>query len=139
MEVRHIRGGAHDPTTPAHIRGLASGGKLLSFFGETDMFTRYHPRALFVLSIASWPTISSAQITTPPLVHQFELAQIIRQAGYDCRAVENVNAAPSPDPAFETLRPEVATCSNGKKFLVVRSGRGGANATPIVRPMPNDA
>ena len=102
------------------------------------MFIRY-PRALFVLSIASCPTISNAQTAIPPLVHQLELAQMIRQAGYDCRAVERVNTSPSPDPAFETLRPEVATCSNGKKFLVVRSGRGGPNARPIVRPMPNDA
>jgi hypothetical protein len=102
------------------------------------MFARY-PNALFVLSIASCPTISGAQVTAPPLAHQLELAQMIRQAGYDCRAVESVNTSPSPDPAFETLRPEVATCSNGKKFLVVRSGRGGANARPTVRPMPADA
>jgi hypothetical protein len=106
------------------------------------MVTRY-PRALylgalFVLSVASCPTISTAQVT-PPLVHQLELAQMIRQAGYDCRAVESVSTSPSPDPAFETLRPEVATCSNGKNFLVVRSGRGGVNARPIVRPMPSDA
>jgi hypothetical protein len=101
------------------------------------MFTRYPAR--FVLSIASCPTVSSAQIATPPLVHQRELAQMIRQAGYDCRAVESINTSPNPDPAFETLRPEVATGSNGKKFLVVKSGRGGVNARPIVRPMPTDA
>jgi hypothetical protein len=53
--------------------------------------------------------------------------------------VESVTASPSPDPAFATMRPEVVTCNNGKKFLVVRSGRGGVNARPIVRPMPANA
>jgi hypothetical protein len=71
--------------------------------------------------------------------HELELAQIIRQAGYDCRAVESINISPNPDPAFAALRPEVATCSNGKKFLIVRSGRGGVNARPVVRPLPSGA
>jgi hypothetical protein len=95
--------------------------------------------AVFVLPIASYTTIAIAQVVAPPPAHQVELAQIIRQAGYDCRIVESVTSSPSPDPAFATMRPEVATCTNGKKFLVVRSARGGVNARPVVRPMPADA
>jgi hypothetical protein len=97
------------------------------------------PTVLLALSSASCAAIATAQIATPPGAHQVELAQIIRQAGYDCRTVESISISPSPDPAFATLLPEVATCSNGKKFLVVRSGRGGVNARPVVRPLPADA
>ena len=82
--------------------------------------------------------MASAQTIPPPGFHERELAQIIRQAGFDCRAVESVEVSPSPDPAFDTMRPEVATCSNKKKFLVVKSGRGGVNARPVVRPLPTD-
>src|SRR5262244_2551785 len=85
--------------------------------------------------VVGWP-IAVAQAPSPPGVHERELAQIIRQAGYDCREVERIEVTVSPDPAFESLRPEVATCKNGKKFLVARSGRGGVNARPIVRPLP---
>jgi hypothetical protein len=92
-----------------------------------------------VLLIPFGATIATAQIAAPPRAHQVELAQIIRQAGYECRAVESVYTQPNPDPAFATLLPEVATCSNGKKFLVVKSGRGGANASPIVKLLPTDA
>jgi hypothetical protein len=95
--------------------------------------------ALLVWPIALWSTNAVAQIGAPPSAHQLELAEIIRQAGYDCRVVQSVASSPSPDPAFATLRPEVATCTNGKKFLVVKSARGGVNAKPIVRPMPEDA
>jgi hypothetical protein len=95
--------------------------------------------SVLVSAIASCSTIAIAQSVAPPAAHQVELAQIIRQAGYDCRMVESVSSTSSPDPAFATLRPEVATCTNGKKFLVVRSARGGMNARPVVRPMPADA
>jgi hypothetical protein len=95
--------------------------------------------ALLVWPFALCSTSAVAQIGATPSAHQAELAAIIRQAGYDCRVVESVTSSPSPDPAFATLRPEVATCTNGKKFLVVKSARGGVNAKPIVRPMPADA
>ena len=97
------------------------------------------PPASIVLLIPFGTTIATAQIAAPPRAHQLELAQIIRQAGYECRAVESVQTQPNPDPAFATLVPEVATCSNGKKFLIVKYGRGGANARPIVRQLPADA
>jgi hypothetical protein len=79
-----------------------------------------------------------AQTVAPPGVRERELAQIIRQAGYDCRTVESIEMSPSPDPALDTMRLEVATCSNKRKFLVAKSGRGGVNARPVVRPLPTD-
>jgi hypothetical protein len=96
-------------------------------------------RALVMLSFALVSGTARAQVPTSPVPRERELAQIIRQAGFDCRTVENIDIVPNPDPAFQTLRPEVATCNNGKKFLVVKSGRGGVNARPIVRPLPADA
>jgi|SRR5215470_3287286 len=94
---------------------------------------------LFALALVACPSIAVAQTPSPPGVHERELAQIIRQAGYDCREVESVEVTVSPDPAFDSLRPEVAICSNGKKFLIAKSGRGGGNARPIVRPLPKNA
>jgi hypothetical protein len=88
--------------------------------------------------LALCPSIAVAQASSSPGVHERELAQIIRQAGYDCREVERIEVKASPDPAFDSLRPEVAICKNGKKFLVTKSGRGGVNARPIVRPLPAD-
>jgi uroporphyrinogen-III synthase len=102
------------------------------------MLTR-HPRALVILCLVLLSATARAQVTTSPAPRERELAQTIRQAGFDCRAVENIAVVPNPDPAFETLRPEVATCNNGKKYLIVKSGRGGMNARPIVRPLPADA
>jgi len=93
---------------------------------------------LLVVPLVACSAMASAQSIPPPGFHERELAQIIRQAGYDCRTVESIDISPSPDPAFDTMRPEVATCSNKKKFLVVKSGRGGVNARPVVRPLPTD-
>ena len=101
--------------------------------------SRWPQRALLALSLTLFPTVAVAQAPSPPGVHERELAQIIRQAGYDCREVERIEVKASPDPAFDSLRPEVAICRNGKKFLVAKSGRGGVNARPIVRPLPADA
>jgi hypothetical protein len=94
--------------------------------------------ALLVLPLAAYAPVAVAQTPSPPGVHERELAQIIRQAGYDCREIERIEVKASPDPAFDSLRPEVAVCKNGKKFLVTKSGRGGVNARPIVRPLPAD-
>jgi hypothetical protein len=94
--------------------------------------------ALLALPLTICPPMAVAQTLSAPGVHEREIAQIIRQAGYDCREVESVEVKVSPDPAFDSLRPEVAICRNGKKFLVAKSGRGGRNARPIVRPLPAD-
>ena len=95
--------------------------------------------ALVALPLAVCPPAAAAQVPSPPGVHERELAQIIRQAGHECREVERIEVTVSPDPAFDSLRPEVAFCKNGKKFLVTKSGRGGRNARPVVRPLPADA
>jgi hypothetical protein len=95
--------------------------------------------AFLALPLTICPPIAIAQTPSPPGVHERELAQIIRQAGYDCREVESIEVTVNPDPAFDSLRPEVAVCKNGKKFLVAKSGRGGQDARPIVRPLPTGA
>jgi hypothetical protein len=91
--------------------------------------------ALFIMHFLSCPN-AFAQNSVPPGFHERELAQAIRQAGYDCREVERVDVTTVPDPAFESLRPEIAVCNGGKRFLVARSGRGGVNARPVVHPLP---
>src|SRR5215475_12054511 len=100
--------------------------------------SRWLQLALVALPFALFASVAVAQDPSPPGIHERELAQIIRQAGYDCREVERIEVKTSPDPAFDSLRPEVATCKNGKKFLVTKSGRGGVNARPVVRPLPAD-
>src|SRR5260370_1250650 len=90
--------------------------------------------ALVAVPLAVCAPVAVAQAPSPPGVHERELAQIIRQSGYDCREVERIEVKVSPDPAFDSLRPEVAICKNGRKFLVPKSRRGGLNPRPIVRP-----
>src|SRR5215470_17180087 len=85
------------------------------------------------------PTIASAQGGSAPGSRERELAQIIREAGYDCVQVEDITNAPAPPPGWEGLRPEIATCRNGKRFLITKSGRSGGNLRPVVRPMPSGA
>ena len=85
------------------------------------------------------PTIANAQSGSVPGTRERELTQIIREAGYDCSQVESITNAPAPPPGWESLRPEIATCGNGKKFLVTKSGRSGGNLRPVVRPMPSQS
>jgi hypothetical protein len=92
-------------------------------------------QAFFALPLALSSALAAAQPNPPPGFHERELAQTIRQAGHDCRAVESIEVAPNPD-GLDSFRPEVAHCTNGKRFLVVRGGRGGPNARPVVRPLP---
>lgn len=85
------------------------------------------------------PTIANAQGESASGYRERELAQIIREAGYDCSQVESITNAPTPPPGWESLRPEIATCRNGKRFLVTKSGRSGGNLRPVVRPMPSQS
>ena len=85
------------------------------------------------------PRIANAQSGSAPGYRERELAQIIREAGYECSQVESITNAPAPPPGWESLLPEIATCQNGKRFLVTKSGRGGGNLRPVVRPMPGGA
>jgi hypothetical protein len=106
-----------------------------TFFLEDPMW-RPALRRLFAVSVALSPAIAVAQPIPPPGSHERELAQIIRQAGHDCGAIESIELAPSPGMGLDTFRPEVAHCTNGKRFLVAKGGRGGPNARPVVRPLP---
>ena len=68
-------------------------------------------------------------------ISERELAQTIREAGYDCRGVESVDNPTNPPSGWESFRPDIVLCTNGKKFLVARTGRGGNTAKPLVRPL----
>jgi hypothetical protein len=92
----------------------------------------------FALPLVLYPALGVAQPNPPPGSHERELAQIIRQAGHDCSAIESIELAPSPGMGLDTFRPEVARCTNGKKFLVAKGGRGGPNARPVVRQLPTE-
>jgi hypothetical protein len=93
-------------------------------------------RVFFAFPLALSSALAAAQTNPPPGFHERELAQTIRQAGHDCRAVESIDIAPNPEGGLDSFRPEVALCTNGKRFLVVKGGRGGPNARPVVRPLP---
>jgi len=80
------------------------------------------------------PAIAHAQSRPPPGFRELELALTIARAGHECPAVERIETTNSDQPGWDILRPEVAVCRNGRRFLVVTSGR--RNAQPIVRPLP---
>ena len=90
---------------------------------------------VLVAATVMYAAITNAGIAQAP-GDRDELAQIIRQAGYDCPQVERIEVAEMPAPGWETFRPEVAICKNGKRFLVAKSGRRGGNTIPVVRPLP---
>ena len=92
-------------------------------------------RALVLLGMALglFPAPANAEAAPPPGFRELELALIIARAGFDCPAVDSIEVATNPQPGWEILRPEVAVCKNGKRFIVVSSGR--RNARPVVRPL----
>jgi hypothetical protein len=87
-----------------------------------------------VLALALLPATANAQAAPPPGFRELELALVIARAGYDCPAVDSIEVATNAQPGWEIVRPEVAICKNGKRFMVVSSGR--RNARPVVRPLP---
>lgn len=92
-----------------------------------------HSRAVFIMALVLCP--ATAKSEAAPGYRERELAQIIREAGYECPLVASITVAPDPSPGWEGLRPEVALCMNGKSYLVTKSGRSGGNVRPVVRPM----
>ena len=94
---------------------------------------RRRARAVVVMALVLFPAIAKAQTTAPPGFRELELALIISRAGFDCSAVDSIEVATNPQPGWDVLRPEVAVCKNGKRFIVVSSGR--RNTKPIVRPL----
>jgi hypothetical protein len=84
------------------------------------------------------PMVANAQSGSAPVYRERELAQIIREVGFDCSQIESITNAATPPPGWEGLRPEIATCRNGNGFLITKSGRSGENLRPVVRPMPSE-
>lgn len=95
---------------------------------------RWHACALLALLLA--PAAAQGEAVRPPGLRELELALIIARAGYDCPVVESVEVLTNPMPGWESLRPEVALCKNGRRFLIAQSGRSGGNIRPVVRPLP---
>src|SRR5262249_10356889 len=87
-----------------------------------------------VTTCAFHPILALAQADPPPGFRELELALTIARAGYECPTVDHIEAANTGAPGGEALRPEVATGKNGRRFLIVTSGR--RNAIPVVRPLP---
>ena len=90
---------------------------------------------VLAMTLVFFPETASTQGRPSAADQDRELAQIIRQAGYDCSLISSIVAPPDPPPGWEGLRPEIALCVNGKRYLVTKSARGGGNALPVVRPM----
>ena len=88
---------------------------------------------LLVLVLGFVPATAKAQAVPPPGFRELELALIIARAGFDCPTVDSIEVATNPQPGWEVLRPEVAVCKNGKRFIVVSSGR--RNTRPVVRSL----
>ena len=100
---------------------------------ERQMFCeRVAAVLLMTLALCS---AGKGQTAPAPGLRERELALIIRQAGYDCVFVESIAGPPDPPPGWEGLRPEIATCTDGKRYLIAKSGRSGGNVRPVVRPM----
>src|SRR5262245_40991490 len=85
--------------------------------------------------IALGPAPAGAETALAAGARDGEFAQIIRQGGYDGLRVEAILASPDPPAGWESLRPEVAVCADGRRYLVTKSGRSGGNVRPVVRPM----
>jgi len=60
------------------------------------------------------------------------------EAGYDCCQVESIEVNVNPDPALDSF-PEVATCKNGRNFLVAKSGWAGEMQDELFEHFPADA
>ena len=103
------------------------------------MNARRQSRLIFIVSmstaIVSGLSVARAQADARPESHERELALIIASEGHDCPQIESISSPESNEPGWNILRPEVVVCRNGKRFMIVTSGRRGAR--PIVRPLPS--
>ena len=88
---------------------------------------------MLVAAVFLWPGIASAEPVSP-LVGR-ELAQTIQEAGYECREVQSIEVPTNAPPGSGTFGIQMALCSNGKKFLIARSGRDRGSARPVVRQL----
>jgi hypothetical protein len=103
------------------------------------MNSRLQARLFYLVTIAaaslSGSAVAQAQADPRPDSHERELALIIASEGHDCPQIESISSPQNNEPGWNILRPEVVVCRNGKRFMIVTSGR--RNARPIVRPLPS--
>jgi hypothetical protein len=93
----------------------------------------FNARIALVVMLSLYSSTGVGQTT--PGVREREVAQIIREAGYDCVLVQSIAGPSDPPPGWESMRPEIATCIDGKRYLIAKSGRSGGNVRPVVRPL----
>ena len=88
---------------------------------------------MLIATMFLWPGIASAEPVSP--LAGRELAQTIQEAGYECREVQSIEVPTNAPPGSGTFGIQMALCSNGKKFLIARSGRDRGSARPVVRQL----
>ena len=91
--------------------------------------------ASILTAMFSGSAAAQAQPDLPPDTRERELALIIASESHDCPQIESISSPENNEPGWNILRPEVVVCRNGKRFMIVTSGR--RNARPIVRPLPS--
>src|SRR6516225_4165377 len=89
--------------------------------------------SMLIAAMFLWPGIASAEPVSQ--ITSRELAQTIQEAGYECREVQSIEVPTNAPPGSGTFGIQMALCSNGKKFLVARSGRDRGSARPVVRQL----
>jgi hypothetical protein len=110
----------------------------MGFPEDCFMTPRSQTQCFCAASIATaliFGTAAAQAQANRPDSHERELAQIITSAGHDCPQIESISTPQNSEPGWDVLRPEVVVCRNGKRFMIVTSGR--RNALPIVRPLPS--
>jgi hypothetical protein len=116
----------------------------LNFGARTSKFARssrnsevqlvWRRSGLMVIApIFLWPGITSAEPVSPIIGR--ELAQTIQEAGYECREVQSIEVPTNAPSGSGSFGIQMALCSNGKKFLIARSGRDRGSARPVVRQL----
>jgi len=88
---------------------------------------------MLIAAMFLWPGIASAEPVSQ--ITGRELAQTIQEAGYECREIQSIEVPTNAPPGSGTFGIQMALCSNGKKFLIARSGRDRGRARPVVRQL----
>src|SRR4051794_8980590 len=104
-------------------------------------------RCMWFISIAAlaiWVSSAVADSPPPPGSREREAAETIRKGGYACPRVAKLEGAPTNTPHYDEMiwgsaHPQVATCTNKRRFFFAhRPKRGAKQATPpnpMVRPL----
>ena len=81
---------------------------------ELSVYRRCSMTALGAAALLC-PGLISAQPGST--ISERELAQTIREAGYDCRGVESVDNPTNPPSGWESFRPDIVLCTNVQRGL----------------------